>query len=244
MHSSGQIGTMYLESRRCTLQMERCMKQIWFQKTELRLVLCGSLDLVPNGDILFLLPHVTLRVLSTYVRSMDAMDKMCDGHLWCTTKTTNIQNDFGLFFRRTMKPWHLIDSPPCRTPCRLFIHKIFFGPLGFHLRVWSEPGRFPPFRPMRALRLHWSRAFNRAFEVAVTSGKLTHHLRWIHGTHLTSIKKKPEESKHVEHQSNLRFWPILPKNPSCDTGFEDRAFPFLSFLFLLSVCTYVHMYIC
>ena len=25
---------------------------------------------------------------------------MCDGHPWCTTKSTNIQNDFGLSFRR------------------------------------------------------------------------------------------------------------------------------------------------
>ena len=32
---------------------------------------------------------------------MVGMDKMCDGHPWCTTKTTNIQNDFGLTFRRS-----------------------------------------------------------------------------------------------------------------------------------------------
>ena len=39
------------------------------------------------------------------------------------------------------RPWNLIHSPPCRTPCRLFIHEIFFGSLGLHLRVWSELGR-------------------------------------------------------------------------------------------------------
>ena len=54
-------------------------------------------------------------------------------------------------FRETIKLF--IHSPPRNTPCRLFIHEVFFGPLGLHLRVWNEPGRSPPFRPMRALRL-------------------------------------------------------------------------------------------
>ena len=31
------------------------------------------------------------------------------------------------------RPCNLIHSPLCRTPCRLFIHKVFFGPLG----LWS-----------------------------------------------------------------------------------------------------------
>ena len=35
-----------------------------------------------------------------------------------------------------------ISVAPCRSPCRLFIHAIFYGPLGLlHLRVWSELGR-------------------------------------------------------------------------------------------------------
>ena len=38
---------------------------------------------------------------------MDGMDKMCDGHSWCTTKTMNIQNDFELFFRRSTCAYHL-----------------------------------------------------------------------------------------------------------------------------------------
>ena len=62
-------------------------------------------------------------------------------------------------------PWNLIHSPPCRIPCRLFIHEVFFGPLGLHLRVWSELGRSPPFRPMRALRLQWSWAFSLVCEL-------------------------------------------------------------------------------
>ena len=38
---------------------------------------------------------------------MDGMDKMCDGHPWCTTKITNIQNDFGLSFLRSTREGHL-----------------------------------------------------------------------------------------------------------------------------------------
>jgi hypothetical protein len=56
------------------------------------------------------------------------------------------------------RPWNLIHSLPCKTPCRLFIHEVFFGPLGLHLRVWSELGCSTPFRPMRALGLQRSRA--------------------------------------------------------------------------------------
>ena len=42
--------------------------------------------------------------------------------------------------KNSRRPWNLIYSPPCRTPCILFIHEVFFGPLGLHLRVWSELG--------------------------------------------------------------------------------------------------------
>ena len=58
------------------------------------------------------------------------------------------------------RPWNLIHSPPCITPCRLVIHEVLFGPLGLHPCVWSELGRSLPFKPMRALRLQWSWAFN------------------------------------------------------------------------------------
>ena len=67
------------------------------------------------------------------------------------------------------RPWNLIHSPPCTTSCRLFVHGVFFGPLGLHLRVWIELGRSPLFRPMKALRLQWSWAFNLVCEVALTS---------------------------------------------------------------------------
>ena len=55
--------------------------------------------------------------------------------------------------KKNQKSWNLIHSLPCRTSCKIFIHKVLFGPLGLHLHVWSELGRSPPFRPMRALRL-------------------------------------------------------------------------------------------
>ena len=45
---------------------------------------------------------------------------------------------------------------------------IFFEPLGlYYLRVWSVVGLSLPFRPMRALRLQWSRAFSLVCEVAL-----------------------------------------------------------------------------
>ena len=66
------------------------------------------------------------------------------------------------------RPWNLIHSMPCKTPCRLSIHEIFFGPWGLHLRVWSELGRSTPFRPMRALRLQWSRAFSSVCDGALS----------------------------------------------------------------------------
>ena len=47
----------------------------------------------------------------------------------------------------------LIHSLPYRTPCRLFIHKFFFGLLGLHLQVWTWMS--PRFRPMKALTLQW-----------------------------------------------------------------------------------------
>ena len=53
-----------------------------------------------DGDLLFFLPPAAHRIPSKYGLSMNGMDKMCDGHPWCATKTMNIQNDFGLSFRR------------------------------------------------------------------------------------------------------------------------------------------------
>ena len=75
------------------------------------------------------------------------------------------------------RPCTLIHSPPCRTPCRLFIHGLSFEPLGLHLLVWSELRWSPPFRPMRALTLPWSRAFSLVCEVALIYQQST--LFWI-----------------------------------------------------------------
>ena len=80
--------------------------------------------------------------------------------------------------KKSGRPWNIIYSPPCRTPCRLSIHEVFFGPLGLYLRVWSELGRSLPFRPMRALRLQWSWAFSLVWEVAL-SPHFTHKPRAV-----------------------------------------------------------------
>jgi len=64
-------------------------------------------------------------------------------------------------------PYTLIHNLPCRTPCRFFIHKLFFRLLGFHLLVWSELGRSPSFLPIRVLTLQWSWAFNLLCEVTL-----------------------------------------------------------------------------
>ena len=42
-----------------------------------------------DGDVIFILPPIGVDVFSTYGRSMDSMDKICDEHLWYTTKRTN-----------------------------------------------------------------------------------------------------------------------------------------------------------
>ena len=92
------------------------------------------------------------------------------------------------------RPCTLIHNQPCRTPCRLFIHKLFFGPLGLHLLVWSELGRSPPFRPMRTLTLPWSRAFNLVCEVALSPSLQLRQVQWalytslaLHLKSLTSL---------------------------------------------------------
>ena len=91
-----------------------------------------------------------------------------------------------LAIKNSRRPWNCIHSnPPCRTPCRLFIHEVLFGALSLHLRR-SALGRSPPFRPMRTLRLQWSRAFSLVCEVGpkeevvvnlLTNGHVAHRRR-------------------------------------------------------------------
>ena len=52
----------------------------------------GDKDLLTSfdSDILFVLSPLSMRIPSTYDHSICSMDKMCDGHPWCTTKNTNI----------------------------------------------------------------------------------------------------------------------------------------------------------
>ena len=48
-----------------------------------------------------MLPPVAMGVPSAYEHFMNGIKKMCNGHPWCTTKTTTIQNDFGFTFRHS-----------------------------------------------------------------------------------------------------------------------------------------------
>jgi hypothetical protein len=72
-----------------------------------------------DGDVIFILPPINVDASSMYGRSMDGMDKMCDGDPWCTTKTTNIQNDFGLSFRHSSCAGHLQCT---NTYCNYLYH--------------------------------------------------------------------------------------------------------------------------
>jgi hypothetical protein len=62
-----------------------------------------------NGDVLFALPLLHLKFQIRMTVQLDDMNKMYDGHHWCTTKTINIQNDFGLSFRRSTCAGHLLS---------------------------------------------------------------------------------------------------------------------------------------
>jgi len=67
----------------------------------------------------------------------------------------------------------MIQSMPCRNPCKLCIHLAFTNSVGPSSVVRSgELG--PPFPPMRVLEVEWSRALSLVCEVA-----LTHSLRGL-----------------------------------------------------------------
>ena len=72
-----------------------------------------------NGNVFFLLSPMPHRFPSMYGCSMDSMDKMCDSRLWCTAKTTNIQNDFELFFQRPICASYL----QCHNVCCDYMHR-------------------------------------------------------------------------------------------------------------------------
>lgn len=72
-----------------------------------------------DGDVLFILPPVNTGIPDAYGKAMDGMDKIYDGHAWCRTKTTNIQNEFGLTFRRSSCVGHLqCPNQSCEYPSR------------------------------------------------------------------------------------------------------------------------------
>lgn len=60
-----------------------------------------------NGDIVNVLPLVTLGVPSAYGCYVNGLDKICGNHTWCNTKTIDIQNDFEFSFVRSSCVPHL-----------------------------------------------------------------------------------------------------------------------------------------
>ena len=60
-----------------------------------------------DGDFLFVLPTMSMGVPCAYGCSMNGINKMCDVHPWYIIKSTNIQNDFALFFRCSSCVGHL-----------------------------------------------------------------------------------------------------------------------------------------
>lgn len=72
-----------------------------------------------DDDVLFVMPPMALGVPNAYGCSMDGMDKMCNGHPWCTAKTINIHNNFGLSFQRSTCAGHL----QCHNDCCDYMHR-------------------------------------------------------------------------------------------------------------------------
>jgi hypothetical protein len=54
-----------------------------------------------NGDVIFELPPSQVSA-STSKNVMDGMDKRLNGHTWCHTTTSNIHNNQGLTFRKSL----------------------------------------------------------------------------------------------------------------------------------------------
>ena len=92
-HSSSSSGFNIVDALKMTKSRRR-------SKSDLTAIDYDSIDvrdvkyLPPSfdGDVIFISPPINVDESSTYGRSMDDMDKICDGHPWCTTKITNIQS--------------------------------------------------------------------------------------------------------------------------------------------------------
>jgi hypothetical protein len=116
--------------------------------------------------------------VSNSINLRELLDSVCLSWIWHTRKILFKSHGHSKFAlgKNSWRPWNFIHSQPCRTPCKLFIHNVIFGRSGLHLRVWSELRRSPPFRPMRAFRFEWSRAFS----LCVWSGPNLHPVVYNH----------------------------------------------------------------
>ena len=106
--SPSSIGLTIIDALKFTKY--RKMLKSYFTAIDFENTVVCQCQLLPyffDGDILFVYVLVPLGVPSAYDRSMGGKDKMCDGHPWCTTKTTNIKIDFGLSFRQSIRGNHL-----------------------------------------------------------------------------------------------------------------------------------------
>jgi hypothetical protein len=67
-----------------------------------------------DGDKIFELPPLPENTPTTFSGDMDGMGKQYDGHTWCKTMTSNVQNDYSLKFRKSTCTGHLqCPNPAC-----------------------------------------------------------------------------------------------------------------------------------
>ena len=105
--------------------------------------------------------------------------------------------------------------------CHVEIHVDFsfmIITLDLHLRVWSELGRSRPFRPMRDLRLQWSRAFSLECEGALRSRMAVRFLTaCADDTNCLAIKESEPPLPHV----------LVGSKQNIDSSFLLQGFFFL-----------------
>lgn len=95
-----------------------------------------------DSDIMFVLPLMTMRIPIVYGHSIHVMDKMCNGHPWCATKTTNIQNNFGFSLRPSSCVGHVqcqndyCDYKHCNGSLAIVVSRLDQLSFNFLLEVW------------------------------------------------------------------------------------------------------------
>jgi hypothetical protein len=84
------------------------------------------LPIVFDGDVLFELSPLLLNAHGS--SKMQGMDRKNDGHAWCKVITTNIENNFGLSFKKIRCLGHLhCVQDDLKTLCTLLLAMKPFG---------------------------------------------------------------------------------------------------------------------